>query len=206
MNMRVLIIGLVLLVSAIGVIAVINNSENVVDVQAVDAKVSTDASGHTVTDISKNTGHVVNKLDMCIDEKYNESTPQYGNCTYNADVCDALNTSCHKEARTYTCYTGSVSVEKTSKKCKTDGYKIGKNKLNTGDYVCNVSDDVDSTTVVCDSKYDGNGDGICTSGESCMKFVVNGNNIDVYKRNSKDEYVKDDPTYFLAEASTEVEE
>ena len=52
--------------------------------------------------------------------------------------------------------------------------------------------------------YDGNGDGICTSGESCMKFVVNGDSFEKYEKNSEENFKDDDDSFFLQRASAEV--
>jgi hypothetical protein len=148
----------------------------------------------------------VERLDECIDEKYVESVQQYGNCSYDINVCDdaPVNQSCHKITKVYTCNTGSLNVETTHKNCQTKGYKISKYKLDTEEYACSVDTiDKDSTVIICDSKYDGNGDGICTSGESCMKYVITKDSIQSYEKNSKDEYQPSDESYFLNKINVE---
>ncbi|MGV8171396.1 MAG: hypothetical protein ACP5OA_01755 [Candidatus Woesearchaeota archaeon] len=217
MNLRNigLIVGIVLLISMIGVIAVINTGD---DTAMIDETLATDniSQGNDMissdpnivnTDISMESTHVVERQDSCVDEKYVESVPRYDACFYDVDVCDdePLNTSCHKVEREDICYVGSVDVEKIRKNCHTSGYKISKYVLDTEEYVCNVDvSDKESTIVLCDSKYDGNGDGICTSGESCMKYVIDQDSIEQYEKNSRDEFVQSDDSYFLNKINTEV--
>jgi hypothetical protein len=161
-------------------------------------------SGFNMVDISAGSTHAVERIDKCVDEKYIESTPQLGTCQSDAVVCDELNTSCHNATENYSCVINTIAVEKTARKCNVKGYHISKYNLNTEEYSCSVDTaDKDSTTIICDSKYDGNGDGICTSGESCMKYVIDKNSIKSFEKNSKDEYAPTDDSYFLNKINVE---
>jgi len=58
--------------------------------------------------------------------------------------------------------------------------------------------------VICDSKYDGNNDGICQSGESCVKFVVTQDKVERYLKNSQEEFTAEDESFFLEKLDYEV--
>lgn len=208
---------MVLLVSVIGVIAVLNTSDNitVTDAETLTANLTSSeidtvipsSSDGIVTDISDGSSYIVERRDICVDELYIESVPEYGNCSFDTLVCDELNVSCQSVTREYWCQTGSQAVEKTIRKCQAKGYTISKFKLDTEGYVCSVNTaNKDSTLVICDSMYDGNGDGICMSGESCMKYIISSDSIQSYEKNSKDEYLPSDDSYFLNRVRVEVSE
>ena len=76
-------------------------------------------------------------------------------------------------------------------------------RIDIQDYVCSTEEGL-VVTVLCDSKFDGNGDGICNSGESCMRFTIDGSAVTKEEKNSRDDFVADDEDYFLEEATAEV--
>jgi hypothetical protein len=192
----ILLIVIVLLISVVGVVFA--------EISSVNDDTAVTAPDVNISDISEGSNHVVERIDNCVDEKYFESVPQLGTCQHNISVCDELNTSCHNAAENYSCYTNSINIEKTAKKCNTKGYKISKYNFSTEEYSCSIdTTDKDSTVMVCDSKYDGNGDGICTSGESCMKYVITKDSIASFEKNSKDEYAPADESYFLNKITVE---
>lgn len=69
--------------------------------------------------------------------------------------------------------------------------------LQNDNYECTEHVNPTNNTIICDSRIDGNGDGVCTSGESCQKFVISDGELERYERNSADEWLKNDPSYFL---------
>ena len=53
----------------------------------------------------------------------------------------------------------------------------------------------DKSEIVCDSKKDGNADGKCKSGESCVKCKIVNDELQCYKKNSKKTFSKVDNTF-----------
>jgi len=69
-------------------------------------------------------------------------------------------------------------------------------------YLINVTDfggcTFNNTCTVCDSKYDGNEDGICNSGESCMQYcITDKDKLEMLEKNSRHDYVKVDSSFKL---------
>lgn len=81
--------------------------------------------------------------------------------------------------------------------CAITAYTVtGAGTMNTTGYNCSVTDN-GKVYLTCDSIYDGNGDGICTSGESCIQFGIVGTYITRKERNSQDQWVDHDDSFFL---------
>lgn len=155
----------------------------------------------------------VTSLETCTTVNYEEEEYVYQNCTRLLEpvVCsdEPTNASCNTPAEeTYECVTGTQVVQKSRDDCETFGYMLDngvKNvKLTTTDYSCSTTEENGIVTVICDSKFDGNGDGICSSGESCQKFILEGGSFAKYEKNSQDEFTTEDDSYFAERASTEV--
>lgn len=153
----------------------------------------------------------ITRIESCRDIPYEEEERVYGDCTKSKTdtICDdyPLNKSCHDETRevTYRCLKETRIVQKIRKDCTTTGFIINDAiKLNTQNYGCSVEETNNKMTIICDSKYDGNADGICKSGESCMKFVFDGTQISTYEKNSRNDFVESDQSFFLERAPTEV--
>jgi hypothetical protein len=86
------------------------------------------------------------------------------------------------------------------KDCTTTGYLAAASTIiNTTNYNCTVTDD-GKVYLTCDSMYDGNGDGVCTSGESCIQFGIVGSFVTRKERNSQDAWQEHDPTYVMVRA------
>ena len=154
----------------------------------------------------------VKKIEDCIDVFYNEEEPVYEKVSYkiNITVCDdePLNLSCHIDEKevTKSVFKEIKTVQKIKKQCTTKGYTVKDIiKLNTERYTCSAQEEDENIIIICDSEYDGNGDGICTPGESCMKFAIDKNNdIKQYEKNSRNDFVEEDKSYFLEKVSSEV--
>jgi len=212
-NKLFLIIVPTLIILSAVVLAVINStSENItIDNSTTEEVMSANqqtAATSDATILSPDANDPdIQKQEDCQNITSSVEEQQYGNCTRQDVICDdaPLNATCHISEMTYQCGRGSKTVEKTEQRCKTKAYVIkNKYKLNIDGYVCTPSKDNGIITVVCDSIYDGNGDGICTSGESCLKYVFQGNNMQKLEKNSRDEFTESDQTYFLDEPTTEV--
>lgn len=153
----------------------------------------------------------VKEVKDCQQFLWQEEKNTYGACTKEVieSVCDdpPTNSSCHNETReiSYTCVNGTEIVERTRKECKQKELVISNLvKLDTKNYECSTEEDGGKVIVICDSRYDGNGDGKCSSGESCMKFVIDGDKVSQYEKNSRDDFTEADKTFFLDRASVEV--
>ena len=147
----------------------------------------------------KNTSSV-EAVQECVPKIVQELNVTYGTC-YLENICDPSNLTC-VSPMPYSCINSTQMVDKTISDCTVTGLKIhDKFFIPMNDYSCSA---IDSDSVMCDSKYDGNGDGICTSGESCMKFIAVDDTLQKYQKNSKDEFVAEDRSYFLTPIITEV--
>ncbi|MBS3138795.1 hypothetical protein J4207_03765 [Candidatus Woesearchaeota archaeon] len=148
----------------------------------------------------------VQAMVSCKNVTWTEEEVIMGTCTEinNRVSClDApLNLSCTtiQENFNYTCSQGKQTVTKSKQDCDTTGYVINNVHLNTIDYKCDVIDNSGVITATCDSVFDGNGDGVCGSGESCTRFVVDGTSVTRTEKNSGDTWVASDESYFLERA------
>jgi len=152
----------------------------------------------------------VQKIQDCVDVQYAVEEPVYGTCTWHGMACDdePANTTCSIQDRQYQCKTIVQSVTKTRQECKTTELRVDNGQkiitLDIRDYVCSSEESGTVITVVCDSKFDGNGDGKCSSGESCQKIVIDGSTLSRSEKNSEDEYTEASESYFVQEAGMEV--
>jgi hypothetical protein len=182
-----------------------DNTQSTLPNPVIDAVLVDNSSNDTSQNVVK--PDPVQKIQECKDKIVQDVVPVYGNCTRPVVCQNITNETCDPSIteEIYQCYTGIQNIDRTVTECKTVGLKINnKIQLDIRDYACSTQNDTGTVTVVCDSKYDGNGDGICTSGESCMKFIVNGSNVEKYKKNSRNGFVSGDSSYFLNEVSVEV--
>ncbi len=158
-------------------------------------------------------------IQDCKTVYWDEVQTIYGNCTYsyNETVCSdpPANTSCTTTEKSYDyqCKTGTQTVQKSKQVCndKELQFSIDKQttiedyKINYGDWgKCSYSKENNNLVVICDSKFDGNNDGICQSGESCVKFEVNKNSITRSMKNSQETFTTEDETFFLTKLDYEV--
>ncbi len=149
-------------------------------------------------------------IQSCQDVVVKQDVPVMGNCSYQTGsiVCNNITGACANQTRTELreCVVGTTSVDSIVKQCEPEkGFLINDVvRLSTQDYTCSTTEENEHITVICDSKYDGNGDGKCTSGESCQEFMIYGESVISLEKNSKDEFEVKDKSYFLAKASAEV--
>ena len=137
--------------------------------------------------------------------------PFFDTCTIKSiqKYCDdePANTSCHENITyiAYRCFKGTQKVTKVKKECIINGLIINDAiKLNTKDYACSHDLEGENIIVLCDSRFDGNGDGKCSSGESCQKFVINGDKVMQLEKNSREDFIESDESFFLEKAFAEV--
>ena len=156
-------------------------------------------------------GVTVNEIQNCYEELYNEiedifdnvskERDVYDNCIYhsNSTVCadQPLNTSCVTNTTeiVYQCVIGKESyqsyekvgeqvVQKSKTTCDKKSYEIDiagsikKIDFDKAGYYCSL----DGNIITCDSVHDGNGDGICKSGETCIKFEITSGGINTIQK------------------------
>ena len=130
----------------------------------------------TITNSERGTCYQTVSLQQCSDEPVNQSCSTiYRNDSYVCMIPSTISTQ----------------------NCKITGYIIDDIVLDTTDYSCSVTNTTGTTEFICDSKFDGNGDGICSPGESCTKLVVSGSTVSYYEKNSRDDWVTSDDSFSL---------
>ena len=160
------------------------------------------------------------QVNDCVTNEWETEEPIYGTCQqeYTGTVCDdpPINNSCHEETNyyEYQCQTGTQKIPHTEKVCTPKAFEITKETADTVTEKgminfkewgkCSYEKQENGITVICDSKYDGNNDGICQSGESCIKFIVTADKVEKFLKNSKEEFTAEDESFFLKELNYEV--
>jgi hypothetical protein len=170
---------------------------------------SSAASDATGLSVGTGTAPALVQQQTCATVTWQETQPVIANCTYayNQTACTdpPTNASCTTTAHTYTyaCQAGTTNITKQRQDCTTTGYVLNNETfINTTGYNCSITSD-GKAYLTCDSIYDGNGDGICTSGESCLQFGIVGSFVVRKERNTGDQYQVADPSFFLPRATTE---
>jgi len=143
------------------------------------------------------------KLQDCKDIYYNTTENIIGACTncYNITIVDYGNETClyqwnetsnntdyciTEKCYDYDCVIETKITENKKSECVDKGkanIKLTNKEAKTTNWVCDYPDyncEVNNDLIVCDSKRDGNGDGICQSGERCFTFEI-GNNLTLKK-------------------------
>lgn len=163
----------------------------------------------------------LDEIKDCETVFWNETENIYGTCTHEYSIrkCDdePINNSCHivQESKNYECITGYNTSAKSKEICKDKEMRLlagelsggKKYRLTYGDWgKCGYLPGTDSVIITCDSKNDGNEDGICQPGESCVSFIVSKNRIERFFRNSRADFTSDDPTFYQDKLTMEEEE
>jgi|GEM_PF-6722302 len=153
----------------------------------------------------------IREIQVCRDVTWIEAQPILSTCTTEYTVHDCLNESDGSEICTdrlqsddYPCVTGAEPVERQRRDCVTNGYLADEHTIiNTVGYQCSLLDD-GKIFITCDSVSDGNGDGVCTPGESCVEYAVVGEYVVRRERNSGISFVDQDASFFMPRMLTEV--
>ena len=150
----------------------------------------------------------------CFEEKREETIYTLGLCTEQKAtlVCEnsALNSTCKHVMmpQEVECVTGKEKREVSKQKCETVGYTIDTNEaivdLNTPGFGCLSEQKGKKVVMTCDSIFDGNGDGVCSSGESCVRYEVEGKNVKKQEKNSKENFKEVDESFFVKRSLEEV--
>jgi len=161
------------------------------------------------TDIS------LEKIEECKTVYWDEEQSIYSTCTdnYLETVCDdpPLNTSCSSVEKSYSyqCRNGTKTVTKSKEVCNDKEFKVTVGTQTKKDYLleygewgkCSYDTINDELIIVCDSKYDGNNDGKCKSGESCIQFKVTKDSVTRLVKNSQEQFTETDESFFLEKLS-----
>ncbi len=159
-------------------------------------------------------------IEKCKTIEWETEDPIYGTCRegYITTICDdpPINKSCHEETAyyDYRCQTGTETIQHSKEECdiesleitkEVEGIVTEKGRINFKEWgKCSNKKEDSELIIICDSKYDGNNDGICQSGESCIKFVVTQNDVKRYLKNSQEDFTEEDKSFFLEKLSYEV--
>lgn len=196
-------------VSVIKNILIITFALAVLSIAAYSVSYSKSSETEITDDIS------LEEVKDCEMLHWTETEPVYGTCenSYDAIVCDdePLNTSCYtkEEIYEYECKTGEKEVEKSKEVCRDAEMKVTlfeteEYSLEYGEWgKCSYTTEDETLVITCDSKYDGNNDGICQPGESCMQFRVANDKIQRLEKNSRLDFIEEDNTFFLDKLSME---
>ena len=167
----------------------------------------------TAAVVAEPSNQAVQEEQACTQIPYDIQQPIIGSCTetYPAIVCDdfPINSSCHQTMQdvTHDCVTGYQTVTQYKQECHTTALIINNHfAIPTLEYNCNAAEEGSIITVTCDSKYDGDGNGLCNSGESCLQYEIQGETISAKERNSQDEFSESDDSFHHEQSDVEVRE
>ena len=160
----------------------------------------------------------VEEVKTCNTVFYDEVQNIYGKCIYYYNYTSCLNTSgkntdcsINQKAFNFTCKTGEVIVNKNKTDCQppskfivfvTKGTATEKKEIDFSSWgPCIYSTENSCLIVTCQSIYDGANDGQfhgCKGGTSCQKFQICDDKIKVFYKNSREDFVEYDPTFYLS--------
>lgn len=110
----------------------------------------------------------------CRNQVYYDYKTEWETCQKQV-ICDKENKSCVSGIVEYQCNPKQVKITKTKQVCERKSYSINMNNEKKifefpQGYVCDYTETEEGISIVCDSIIDGNGDGKCSSGESCIIY------------------------------------
>ncbi len=155
--------------------------------------------------------------ETCITSFYNEVQDLYGNCVYYHNYTRCLNTSgpntdcsLQQDLQNFRCKTGEITVTNNKTECKPNdefiisidqGTAVLKKQIDFSDWgPCVYSEENSCLIVTCVSRYDGAHKGQftdCKGGKSCQRFEICDNSIKTLYRNSREDFVENDPSFYL---------
>ena len=169
------------------------------------APVTTDAV--TIARTEGDAAPTLAPVQSCHATSWDEVVREYKNCTITTPLTTCSDAPLNKTCTTIDvtrqglCDNGTRTVSRERTECTATGYRATSGVvLDTTGYACTVSGN-GKAYVTCDSIYDGNGDGVCTSGESCVQFGIVGGFVTRQERNSDDRWADHDATYTLNRAA-----
>ena len=166
------------------------------------------------------------ETSTCTTTFFEEMQPVYGNCTFYLNSTSCLNasgpnTTCNQEqsAYDYQCQTGTSTVTKNSTICtpnkefilefKNETTTILRKRIDYSDWGPCITDIQDYCLIVtCVSLYDGAHNGQftdCRGGKTCQRFEICDDSIRTAYKNSLEEFVENDPTFYYKKLQIEEE-
>ena len=159
------------------------------------------------------------ETSTCTIDFYSVLQDVYADCIYyyNYTLCSnvsGLNTGCSQQQNSWntTCKTGQITITKNNTLCRPNNEftininqnnVILKKQIDFSDWgPCIYNAENNCLIVTCVSNDDGAFQGKftdCNGGKSCQKFEVCDNKIRVFYKNSREDFVEDDPTFYLSQ-------
>ncbi len=159
--------------------------------------------------------------ETCTVEFYDEVQEIYGTCIYYSNYTSCLNTtgpntdcSLKQDTRDFQCKTGEVIVNKERTECKPNNEFIIsidkdtttlKKQIDFSDWgPCVYEEENNCLIVTCVSNDDGAFKGQftdCKGGKSCQRFEICDNSIKTLYKNSREDFVEYDPSFYLNKLS-----
>lgn len=158
--------------------------------------------------------------DVCVTKFYDDEQEIYGTCVYYTNYTSCLNTSgpntacsVQQSTKNYECKTGKTTLTKNRTECRANDYVISidkgaatlKKQIDHSDWgpCVHSQENIAGSSclvVTCVSLYDGAHRGQftdCNGGKSCQRFEICDNSIKTLYKNSRDDFVEEDPTFYL---------
>jgi len=163
----------------------------------------------------------VEEVKTCTTNFYNEVQDVYGNYNYyhNYSLClntSGPNTDCslQQDQINFQCKTGEATVTKNTTECKPNdefiisidqGAAVLKKQIDFSDwgpcvYAQEAINGNSCLVVTCVSLYDGAHKGQftdCNGGKSCQRFEICDDSVKTLYKNSREDFVADDPSFHL---------
>src|SRR3989338_5681849 len=153
----------------------------------------------------------------CTTSFYETFQDAYEPCPYNVSYTRCLNTSgantdclTVNEPTQFVCKTGKISVINNKTDCKANnefiitidnGNVILKKQIDSSEWgPCIYDTEKDCLVVTCVSLNDGAHNGQftdCNGGKTCQRFMICDNEIKVFQKNSGEDFVEEDPSFYL---------
>ncbi|MBI2101434.1 hypothetical protein HYT53_02385 [Candidatus Woesearchaeota archaeon] len=160
----------------------------------------------------------IEQQETCTTSFYDEIQPLYGDCTYynNYTLClntSGSNTACSPQQSTWNfqCKTGEITFARNLTECKphdkfivsiNKGAVVEKKEIDFSQWgACIQNTENNCLIVTCVSNEDGAFKGQftdCKGGKSCQKFEICDNKVRVFYKNSREDFVEEDPTFYLS--------
>lgn len=155
--------------------------------------------------------------ETCTTSFYYEVQDVYGDCNYYINYTSCLNasgpnTDCSlkQDTKNFQCKTGENIVTKNKTECRPNnefimsidkGTAVLKKQIDFSDWgPCIYNEENNCLVVTCVSLYDGAHRGKfidCRGGKSCQRFEICDNSIKTLYKNSREDFVADDPSFHL---------
>jgi hypothetical protein len=155
--------------------------------------------------------------ETCTTSFYDEVQSVYGDCVYYLNYTSCLNTSgpntgcsLKQDTRNFRCKTGENIFNRNRTECRPNdefiisieqGTAVLKKQIDFSEWgPCIYNEENNCLIVTCQSRYDGANDGQfhgCKSGTSCQRFEICDNSIKTFYKNSREDFVENDPSFYL---------